>query len=590
MSIIPLAGQPAPASLRVNVPRLITAYYADRPAPSVPQEWVQFGARVIVTVDWIEGSKMGRTRTLPRSLQIIFALGAFAWAWFRLRRKAPHQLSARLRSTLERLGTTFVKLGQGLSLRRDVLPPGYREELERLHNHVSPFNPDVAIDAIEAAFDQPVETLFAEFDRAPFAAASVAQVHRARLHNGTEVAVKVRRPGIVVEVKSDLRLLRRLARVMQSLVPGLQRHRPLELIDELGAQLLAEIDLEHEARNVRRLRPAIESDPSLTMPRIIEPYASAGVLVQEFSHGAPIAVEFGTERGAVVARQLLDAYLHQLFVAGVFHGDPHPGNLLLIPDGRLCFHDFGTIGYLDPLARRSLALLIEAVSYTDAEGALDAALALGFLTPPIDRREYTRSISEILDELSTLPLSQWSLAETIWRIARLGGGEHFRLPRHLLVLMRTLFLVENTIRALDPDFDLLAELEQRRESLALAFGQSNRSGSKRPLTQHLARTANALPALVAGLLRQAQSEDGRLSLSMHHRGLEELELHLGRTGNRLSLALVTLGLYVAGSLLMLHSTGPRVWGDVPVFALVAYAIALLLSMRLVLAIMRSGRL
>lgn len=533
---------------------------------------------------------MDRTRTLPRSLQIVFALGAFGWAWFRLHRKAPQQLPERLRSTLEQLGTTFVKLGQGLSLRRDVLPPGYREELERLHNRVPPFNPDVAVDAIEAAFGQPVETLFAEFERMPFAAASVAQVHRARLHDGTDVAVKVRRPGIVVQVKSDLRLLRRLSRVMQWLVPGLRRHRPLELIDELGAQLFSEIDLEHEARNVRRLWQAITGDPTLTMPRIIEPYASAGVLVQEFSHGSPIAVEFGTERGAEVARQLLDAYLHQLFVAGVFHGDPHPGNLFLMADGRLCFHDFGTIGYLDPMARRSLALLIEAVSYADAESALDAALALGFLTPPIDRREYTRSISEILDELSALPLSQWSLAETIWRIARLGGGEHFRLPRHLLVLMRTLFLAENTIRALDPGFDLLAELEQRRESLALAFGQANRSGGKRPLTQRLARTVNALPVIVADLLRQAQNEDGRLSLSMHHRGLEELEMHLGRTGNRLSLALVTLGLYVAGSLLMLHSAGPRVWGDVPIFALVAYAIALLLSLRLVLAIMRSGRL
>ena len=219
----------------------------------------------------------------------------------------------------------------------------------------------IAIDA-RAAWDHvrqararperaPVETLFAEFERVPFAAASVAQVHRARLRDGSDVAVKVRRPGIVVQVKSDLRLLRRLARVMQSLLPGLQRHRPLELIDELGTQLLAEIDLEHEARNMRRLRAAIEGGPALTMPRIIDPYAAAGAMVQEFSQGTPIAVEFGTQQGAVLARQLLDAYLHQLFVAGVFHGDPHPGNLFLMPDGRLCFHDFGTIGYLDPAAR-----------------------------------------------------------------------------------------------------------------------------------------------------------------------------------------------------------------------------------------------
>ena len=273
---------------------------------------------------------------------------------------------------------------------------------------------------------------------------------------------------------------------------------------------------------------------------------------------------------------------------------------MLMEDGRLCFHDFGTISYLDPSARRDFALMIEAVSYTDAQAAMDSALALGFLTAPIDRREYMRSISEIMDELSTLPLSQWSLAETIWRIAQVGHGDSFRLPRHLLVLLRTLFLAENTIRALDADFDLLAELEQRRESLARTISEANQSVSTRPLTQRLERTAEALPAILADFLRQAQNEEGRLSLSIYHRGLEELEMHLGRTGNRLSLALVTLGLYLAGSLLMLHSAGPRVWGDVPVLALVAYGIAflalvaygiaLLLSLQLVLAIKRSGRL
>jgi ubiquinone biosynthesis protein len=525
-----------------------------------------------------------------RGLRIASALVAFAWQWWRLRDRAPGTLPVRLRETLERLGTTFVKLGQGLSLRRDVLPDGYREELEKLQSRVPAFATEQAVKAIEAAFGQPVEALFADFERTPFAAASVAQVHKARMHDGTVVAVKVRRPGVVEQVGTDLRLLRRAAAVAQLLFPAIRRQRPLQLIDELGAQLRAEIDLEHEARNVRRLQAAIGDQPSITMPHVIEPLASQGVLVQEFSRGLPISTVFVSPRGAELAERLLDAYVHQLFVAGVFHGDPHPGNLFLMEDGRLCFHDFGTVGYLDPAARRSLALLVEAVSYRDAEAALDAAMALGFLTPPLDRREYIRSISAILDELATSPLSQWSLAEAIWRITRLGKGDSFRLPSHLLVLLRTLFLCENTLRALDPGFDLLAALANRRDALARAFDLATQAASGRPLSQRAARVAQALPALVADLLRQAQNEDGRVNLSMHHRGLEEVELHLGRTGNRLSLALVTLGLYIAGSLLMLHSAGPRVWGDVPVFAIVAYGFALLLSLQLVLAIARSGRL
>ncbi len=524
-------------------------------------------------------------------MQIAWAFSAFFWAWLRLRRTAPQQLPIRLRAMLERLGTTFIKLGQGLSVRRDVLPPGYREELENLHSNVPPFDPLIAVATIESAFEKPLAALFADFERVPFAAASVAQVHRAWMHDGTKVAVKVRRPRITQQVKHDLRLLRGLVTVMQWLLPGLRRQRPLELIDELARQLMAEIDLRHEAANMRRMRPAFERDPTITMPAVFEPYVAPDVLVQGFSHGAPVADDFGTSRGPQFAGRLLDAYLQQLFVGGVFHGDPHPGNLFSMSDGRLCFHDFGNIGYLDPVARRALALMVEAVSYADAEGTLDAALAMGFLSAPIDRRAYTRAISEIVDEMSTLPLSQWSLAETIWRIARVGQGEHFRLPRHLLVLMRTLFLAENTIRALDPDFDLMAALEQRKPLLAKAFGQANGgTGSERPLAQRVSRTADAVSTILADLLRQAQLEDGRPGVSVHHRGLEDLALHLGRTGNRLSLALVTLGLYIAGSLLMLHSAGPLVWGHVPVAALFVYAIAALLSLRLMVALSRSGRL
>jgi ubiquinone biosynthesis protein len=526
-------------------------------------------------------------KSLPRSLQIVFAFVSFAWAWLRWHRTQPQALPDRLRETLEQLGTTFVKLGQGLSLRRDVLPAGYREALERLHSRVPPFDPTLAVAEIEAALGQPVEVLFADFERTPIAAASVAQVHRARLPDGREVAVKVRRPGIVAQVRRDLRLLRLLARVVQALLPAVRRQRPLELIDELGTQLLAEVDMAHEARNMRRLSPVLAQQPGVTMPALLDPLATPVVLVQEFSRGQPLTTAFGTPHGLEFARRLLDAYLHQLLVDGVFHGDPHPGNLLIRPDGVLCFHDFGTVGYLDPAARRALAQLFEAVSYADAEAALDSAMELGFLHPPIDRREYLRAISEILDALATSPLSEWSLAETIWKIARLGRGEHFRLPPHLLVLLRTLFLAENTIRALAPDFSLLAELEARRGPLAETMAAA---GNKRSLVHRLSRTVDALPGLVADLLRQAQVEEGRPSMALHHHGLKELELHIARTGNRLSVALVTLGLYIAGSLLMLHSAGPRVWNDVPVLALVAYALAIALSLRLVLAIMRSGHL
>lgn len=529
---------------------------------------------------------MTRSR-LPRSLQIAAALGGFGWAWWRERRRAPDTLPNRLRHTLEGLGTTFVKLGQGLSLRRDLLPAPYLVALESLHNHVPPFDSAQAVASIEAAFGQPVDQLFAKFEREPFAAASVAQVHRARLADGRVVAVKVRRPGIEAQVAADLRLLRRFARMVQWLLPGLRRHRLLELIDELAQFLRQEIDMVQEARNMRRLASSLDPLPYLTLPHVIEPMASASVIVQEFSHGTPLVSRYKTPRGRELAGLVLDAYVHQLMGAGVFHADPHPGNLFELPDGRLCLHDFGSIGFLDPASRSALAQLIEGLVVNDAATVLDAVVAMGFIEGPFDRRAYLRAISEILSSLATLPLNEWSMADAIWRVARIGAGENFRLPRHLLVLMRTLFLAENTLRALDPDLDLVQALSARAEQMAQTLKLQSPG---RPVHAQLLHSAEQLPALAMQVLRQLRLEDGRPSLSLHHRGVQSLETTLARTGNRLALALVTLGLYVAGAVMMLHGAGPQLWGHLPALSALAFAAAFVLSWRLVRAISRSGHL
>lgn len=524
---------------------------------------------------------------LPRSLQIAAALSAFGWAWWRYRRRAPDRLPDRLRRMLEGLGTSFVKLGQGLSLRRDLLPASWLVALESLHDHVAPFDAADAVAAIEAAFGQPVDQLFAEFDRQPFAAASVAQVHRALLPDGRTVAVKVRRPGIADQVDTDLRLLRRCARIAQWLLPGLRRHRPLELIDELAKYLRDEIDMAHEARNMRRLASSLAPLPYLTMPHVIEPLVSTAVVVQEFSHGTPLSTHYRTPRGRELAGRLLDAYLHQLLGAGAFHADPHPGNLFELPDGRLCLHDFGSIGFLDPASRSALAQLIGGLVANDAPTVLDAVVAMGFIEGPVERRSYLRAISEILSTLATLPLNEWSMADAIWRVAQIGAGENFRLPRHLLVLMRTLFLAEHTLRALDPELDLVKALSARAEHMAQMLEQQL-PGPSAPA--QLLHAAEQLPALAVQMLRQLRLDDGRPSLNLDLRGLQSLESTLARTGNRLALALITLGLYLAAAVMMLHGGGPQLWGHLPTLSALAFAAAFVLSWRLLRAISRSGHL
>ena len=525
--------------------------------------------------------------SLRRGMRIAGAGLGLAFDTLRWRRRAPERLPLRVRDTLIGLGTTFVKLGQGLSLRWDLLPPPWRAALSGLQSDVPPFSVRDAHAAVEHAFGVPIDELFAAFDDRPLAAASVAQIHAARMHDGREVVVKITRPGIRAQVDNDLRLLRRTVRIAQSAWPPLHRQRPLELVDELALFLHDEIDMRHEAQNMRRMAAVIDPLPGVSLPHVVEPLVAREVLVQERSIGTRLEAAFGTPAAPAIAHVLLEAYLHQFFVAGVFHADPHPGNLFLLADGRLCFHDFGSIGVLDPASRQSLAALVEAIAASEAESVLDAAIALGFFSVHVERRAHQREIHLILAELACRPLAQWSAAEAIWRVARIGHGADFRLPPHLLVLMRTLFLVENTLRALDPSLDLLGRLQARAPDVAraIATGMPGRSLSRR-----LARSARQLPRLAADWLRQAQLGDGRLSIAIHHHGLHSTQAALARTGNRLALAMVTLGLYITGALLTLHTTGPRVLGHLPLLAAVAFAAAALLSLRLVVAISRSGHL
>ncbi len=234
---------------------------------------------------------MSRSR-FSRSLQIILAFGSYGWYWMRWHHKSPERLPPKLSQTIEKLGTTFIKLGQGLCLRRDLLPAAYLQALESLQSTVPPFDSETAVRTIESAFGQPVDTLFKSFERTPFAAASIAQVHRAQMADDRLVAVKVRRPEIVRQVAADLWLLRQLLRIGMVLFPGMKDQQPLDLVDGLEEFLRLEMDLAHEASNMRRLARAFDEIPNVTMPGLIEPLAHSEVLVQEFSHGRPLRTVF----------------------------------------------------------------------------------------------------------------------------------------------------------------------------------------------------------------------------------------------------------------------------------------------------------
>lgn len=519
-------------------------------------------------------------KTVRRTWQI--GTTAFSFAAWRLARRwrlvrATQTPGQRFADALQRLGTTFVKLGQHLSLRPDLLPADYIAALQQLQDHVAPFPAAAARTTIEAALGAPIDLMFAQFEAEPFAAASIAQVHGARLPDGRAVIVKVRRPGIVEQIDRDMRLAMLAARVASALVPALRRYRPVELISEVWWNLKREIDFRLEARNVLRFSEALREVPGIKVPALEESLCRDTVLVMERSHGIRVDEVSDRALGHTLAQRFIEAYVHQFFNLGVFHGDPHPGNLFVMPDGALCFHDFGIVGTLDKNMRRALAGLMLAFVEQDADWVLDAWFEMGVLAQAGERAAYRQVVAALLDDFSRMPLSQWSLGEAFGRLIAAGRGAGVRIPSNLLVLGRTTLLMESTLRTLDPDFSLLDALITKAREVSATSLAGHASGSLR-FQYETALVASDWRLALAHGLRQLRGEGFRLrvasdDLSRHSAAVE-------RAAGRLALALSALGLYIASSLLLQHGGGPQVVG-VPLLALVGYAAALWLTWRAV---------
>ena len=529
---------------------------------------------------------------LFRLIHIGFAFLPFAFGWLTERLHLSRARGAspqRLRLALARLGPTFIKFGQALSLRRDMLPDAYIVALQSLQDHIAPFPARDAIREIEQGLGLPVTRLFSTFEEKPLAAASVAQVHAACLLDGRQVIVKVRRIGIGREISRDMRALRALTRVVGMAMPRLRHYQLLRIIDEIWKNLRKESDFRREGRNIRQFVAAFADWPTIHIPGVIDDFVKENVIVQERSCGRRIDDLSLKSEGPRLAQNFVDAYLHQIFVLGIFHGDPHPGNLFITDGGRICFHDFGLVGILDRPTRRTLAAFTSAFLCQDADWLLDAAIELGVLGGEMDRAEFRRGISEIIADYAALPLKEWSLAEAFLRVTRLGQAQNVFIPHDLVVLMRAMFLAENAVRTLDPDFQLLETLQVKGpEVLRKALEQSTTEAALDRLKYDAVAAMHDLPAILGSWIRRLSQENEGLSLGIRLHDLGDLQKHIERSCNRVALALVTVALYIGGSVLMLHSIGSRLYDDVPVLAILAYGCALYFTFRLFRGIARSG--
>ncbi|MFZ5479543.1 MAG: ABC1 kinase family protein [Myxococcota bacterium] len=427
--------------------------------------------REVVEAFMVEGLQVPLARMRVTSCASLACRVHCTWARWTGRRPTGMSWQVAVRDALVRLGPAFVKVGQILSVRADLVPRELASALRTLQSDVPPVPLDAVRPVIEAALKKPLDVSFRRFEERPLAAGSLAQVHVAELADGRRVAVKVKRPGTDARVREDLTILRWLAEELERRVPESHPYRPVAAAAELERYTLRELDFRNEARVSRDLRDAHAGDARVRIPEVH--LATADVLVMEFVESFPLddvaaIAEHGLDRRTLV-RAGLDVVLAELFEFGLFHGDPHPGNLHVTPTGKIVLLDFGIHGRLDERVQRDCALLVWMLSRGDTDLASFYLLRLARLTDDADVDGFRRAIEARYAAWRGTTLAEYGFARLLYEELTLGASHGVILPSELLLLAKALVTVEGVARALEPDLDVAREVRPYLERVHARF-------------------------------------------------------------------------------------------------------------------------
>lgn len=499
-------------------------------------------------------------------------------------------LPVRIRLALTELGPTFVKLGQVLATRVDVFPPAWITEFEKLHSRVPAVPFEQIKPQLEAALGQPITELFAEFDAEAFAAASIAQVHRATLKDGSRVVVKVRRPDIVAKIEADLRILGHLARLMELEFAEARRYRPTQIVHQLHRSLLRELDMVKEARNIDRFAQNFADDPSVHIPRVHWTLCSETVNVQEELQGIP-GTDLAAVRAAGLDLEVLaarggDAVLKMILLDGYFHADPHPGNVIYLPGNVIGMVDFGMVGRLTEWRRGQIIDFLNALVLKDEEGMLNV-LTLWAGEADIDEEKLAFDISELVFSYDNLSLKDVQIGPLLSEVTALMRDNNLTLPSDLTLLFKALITLEGLGRQLTPEFHMVDHLEPFiRQVYASRYTPNALAKRARHGLREVMDVMLGLPRDLARLFRQARR--GNLRIDLDLKRLDHFGHQLDRASNRLTMGLLTASLVVGSSIIMTVQGGPTLFG-LPLFGLLGFLIAFLNSLWILYSIWRSDK-
>jgi ubiquinone biosynthesis protein len=505
----------------------------------------------------MDPEKSSLLRAAPRLMHILGVLARHKFLRAVLGRRhwpPPRQV----RETLEELGLTFLKFGQVLAMRRDLLPAAYIDELQLLHDHLPAMDIETVRATVEVELGAPLTELFSSFGATPLAAATIAQVHEATMHDGRHVAVKVQRPGLKAAISTDIAALAYLVALGEKLFPHLRALDLPVVVHEFASSLNREIDFSREARSIVLFRTALADVPDLWIPDVVAEYSRKTVLTMEYSAGERLDLYAGLHPEAMprVIDTLVKLMLQTIFEEGLYHADPHPGNVFVLPDGRLSLLDFGMTGNLDEPMRESLILLLEAVVKGDARAATEAYLEMAPASEEVNRAALLVDIKATLYEIGKGGLEDVSIGDAFESLLHAGSRNGVHNPGEFFLLTRAFVLLESLVSELAPHHNYMESFRQEISRLtAKHFSLARIKEKTTKVARELERLVNDAPGDTRRILRRiAEGNLGRLP------SLEALGGRLSRNLGRLAGAIAFAALVIGGSMLLMTPMGG--WHDI----------------------------
>ena len=508
-----------------------------------------------------------------------------------------HALSTeeRLRLMLEDLGPTFVKLGQVMATRPDLIPMSLVQELRKLQDKVKPFDTEGIRAHVEAEMGRPLSEVFQEFDAQPLAAASIAQVHLGRLKDGRKVVLKIQRPNLTRVIETDLVLLYWLAELAEERLPEIRRYQPLNLVNEFHRSITKEIDFETEAYHIRRFAKNFAGDPDVYVPQVIDELTTPRILVEEFIEGVKLndpGIHQRTDIDLVkVAKTGIRIVLEQALVHGFFHGDPHPGNLFVLPGNKICLIDFGMMGLLDQERIDELLQFLVSILTRDVERMIRLFARLDLLPEDVDVRGLQRDVDDIICRFQSVELARIDVGKFLNQVFEVITRHEVKVPADLLLVVKALATIEGVGRDIYPELDTLAEIRPHilRIWLKRMAAPDYHARHPRRAVQDALLLLETGPRDLRLALRKLR--EGELSLKVDVEELRAASRAHSQATNRLALSVIVGSLALSAAYLIPRSQGLDEYFGFPVLTalgLGALAAGLLLSLGLLVGYVRSG--